>query len=350
MSPKRKEQEEIKLENGFIQTGSTLLNLALSDNAFGGYPFGKIINLIGDSSAGKSMLALTMLAELCQDKRFDDYELIYDDTEVALEFNVSKLFGKRVSERIRRDINSRTIQQWYGNHLRMMADNKPFVYITDSFDGLSSEEEKKRGDEIVKKVLSNETEDIKGSFKSEKAKWASEAFRNFAEGVEKTNSLSLIISQTRDSLNVMYGPKKTKSGGRALEFWSSHEIWLSKESSIKAKTRNSHTLGQNIIAKVKKNKYTGKLREISFPVYYDYGVDDIKSCINFLVDNKFWGKKGGGYILADGISEEQMREDDLISFIEEKGLEPKLKELTANLWKQIEDEISIKRKPKYIDL
>lgn len=345
MSAKKKEQE-VETKGGFIPTGSTLLNLALSDKVDGGYPFGKIINLIGDSSAGKSMLALTMLAELCRDSRFDNYELIYDDTEVALEFDIPKLFGIRVDKRIKRDVNSRTIQQWYGNHLKMIVDNIPFIYVTDSFDGLTSEEEQKRGDEIVKKVLKGETEDIKGSYKSEKAKWASEAFRNFAEGVEKINSLSLIISQTRDNLNVTYGSKKTKSGGRALEFWSSHEIWLSKEGSIKANSSKTHTIGQDIIAKIKKNKITGKLREIYFPIYYDYGVDDIASCINFLVDNKHWTKKGGGYIIATELNQE-LRVDDLISLIEETNQESVLKEVTGKVWNEIEESIKLNRKPKY---
>ena len=71
-----------------IPTGSTLLNCACSDLHTGGYGIGKITNLIGDSSSGKSLLALTSFAEVAMYTRYDDYRLIYDDVEAALEFNL----------------------------------------------------------------------------------------------------------------------------------------------------------------------------------------------------------------------------------------------------------------------
>ena len=84
----------------FVPTGSALLNLALSDRANGGFLTGKIVNVIGDSSSGKTFLCLTTLAETAHNPAFDDCLLVYDDAEAASEFNIEKLFGSKTVRRI----------------------------------------------------------------------------------------------------------------------------------------------------------------------------------------------------------------------------------------------------------
>jgi len=336
-----------------IPSGSTILNLALSDTPYGGYGKGKIVNLVGDYSTGKTLLALTMLAEISMDPRFDNYNLIFHDTEVALEFDIPYLFGNKVADRIELIEGQRTIQEWYRNHLYNIEKGVPFIYITDSFDGIISEEERKRGGKMLKKMKAEaegkaDDEKEKGSYKTEKARWSSEAFRNFAEGVEKTNSLSLIISQTRDNIGVMFGPKQTKSGGKAMNFWICHEIWLSASHPEKAETASgsAREIGMSVFANVKKNKMTGKRRQASFPVYYDYGVDDIASCINFLIDEKHW-ERSRGVISAKELNVE-LKMPELIKYVETESLEGQLKAISGQVWHEIEESIRLTdRKKKY---
>ena len=101
-----KSKVEPKKENShfnpdeFVSSGSTLLNLALTDHPHCGWQKGKMANVIGDSSSGKTFLTLTSFAEATQDDNFDDFRLIMDDAEHANEFNLEHLFGSAVAERI----------------------------------------------------------------------------------------------------------------------------------------------------------------------------------------------------------------------------------------------------------
>ena len=106
-----------------IPTGVTLLNLACSGTAYGGLGMGKINTIPGGSSSGKTFLGLNILAAIANDPKFDEYKIIYDDAEHALEINIPKLFGKKLSNRIispkvTKDgdqINSETIQEFKNN-------------------------------------------------------------------------------------------------------------------------------------------------------------------------------------------------------------------------------------------
>ena len=123
-----------------IPTGNTLLNLALSDTPDGGYGVGKMVNLIGDSSSGKTILALTMLAECNINPKFKDYDLIFDDVENALEIDIESLFGRSLAKRIKFR-SSNTIEDWYGSIYNQIVSGIPFISVLDSFDALTSRDE-----------------------------------------------------------------------------------------------------------------------------------------------------------------------------------------------------------------
>ena len=187
---KPKIKESINPDN-LIPTSSTLLNCACSDNPTGGYGIGKLVNLIGDSSSGKTLLGLSCFAEMAMFKKFDEYAFIYDDVEAALEFNLDYLFGADVSERIDMSITSDTIQDFYGNITRTIREGRPFVYILDSLDALTSIEEMKRASTYSKKPEVEYNEDgskkkTKGSYKMEKAKLVSEILRVIARDIKRT--------------------------------------------------------------------------------------------------------------------------------------------------------------------
>jgi len=254
---------------GHISSGCALLNLALSDKVEGGFGLGKMTNIIGDSSSGKSFLALSLLAECANSPRFDDYTLVYDDVEQACEFDIRKLFGSRAAQKIVPPIPdpdedepaySETIQDFHANVFRHLDRGDPFIYVLDSLDALDAEEDQKKAREILK--------------------------------ARETESALIIISQTRDDINPMSFTKKTRSGGRALKFYCTHEIWLAVASTIKKKDL---PVGVNVRVKISKNKLTGKMRQVEFPLYYSYGVDDIGASVDWMIKTKTWKKKGGKY-------------------------------------------------------
>jgi RecA/RadA recombinase len=349
-----------------IPTGNLLLNLALSDNPNGGWGAGKMANLIGDSGSGKTMLALTMLAECHKNPVFDDYIFVFDDAEVSLEINLEKLFGETLKNRIifRK---SRTIEDFYGAIYNLIMEKKKFIFILDSFDAISSREELKRAAEFGKQeakrkdndddfdndgIEVDESEDKpakvkkeKGSFKLEKPKMAGEIFRVCCDGIAETDSFLLIISQTRENIGfgAMFTPK-IRNGGKALKFYATHEVWLATGESHK---RAGLSVGSDCMVKVTKNKLTGKRREVYFPVYEDYGVDSIESCINFLIRSKKWSKTKG-YVDTHGFVEEKITVNNLIREIENENRENELNELVTVMWRRIEESSLLNRKPKYV--
>jgi RecA/RadA recombinase len=336
-----------------IATGNTLLNLALSDTIDGGYGAGKMVNLIGDSSSGKTILALTMLAEANRNPKFKDYDLIFDDVESALEIDIDSLFGESLAERIIYK-KSNTIEDYYGAIYNQIISGIPFIWVLDSFDALTSRDEQRRAAEFGKQEskregdedVLDEVEKNKGSWKTEKPKMASEIFRVITGEIKKTDSFVMIISQTRDNLGfgAMFAPK-TRSGGKALKFYASWEIWLATGKSHKKMNRS---IGADCMVKVTKNKMTGKRREVYFPIYYDYGVDSIESCINFLIDEGHWKKVKGK--IASEFSESALGIEELVKLIETDKLENKLNKIVGDVWNNIEEKIKLNRKPKYESL
>ena len=313
-----------------IPTGSTLLNLALSDSIDGGFVQGSIVNIVGDSSSGKTFLVWSLFAEmLCRD-RFDGYRLIYDEPEQALQFQLESLFGGKV-DRVETNISSITIQDWYRNVMAVTKDESPFVYVLDSFDALTSDEEIERKDVG------------KGGWKTEKAIASSEILRQIVSKIKRTKSLIVVVSQTRDNIGVSFGEKKSRSGGKALRFYSTHEIWMAVKKHIPRKKRD---VGVRTRVRCKKNKITGKLREAEFDILFDYGIDDVGSMVDWLLEETFWSGGGRAKVNTNGDFTDAAR-DKLIDDIEQNSMERKLQNIVGQCWLEIEEEIKTVRKPRY---
>ncbi len=310
-----------------VSTSSTMLNLALSDNSEGGFYLGTIVNIIGDSAAGKTFLLWSIFAEMCHDSRFDEHDITYDEPEASLEFNIPTLFGDETSNRVELAA-SESVEAWHDSVLDKANEGVPFIEGLDSLDAICDE------DEIERDIR-------KGTFGGKKPKLMSEILRKIVQKVKGSNSMVFIISQTRDNIGITFGSKKTRSGGRALKFFASHEIWLAIKGHIKRKDRD---VGVEVVVKVGKNKLTGKLRQVEFPIYYDYGVDDTVSCIRFLITEGVFTRKKGGEITSPFIN---AKEDDLANYIESNNLKGELVQMVTDKWREIEDSIKTNRIPKY---
>jgi RecA/RadA recombinase len=333
-------------------SGSTLLNLACSDSINGWITLGRIVTLPGKSAAGKSILALTGMAEAARLRRFAGYDFIYDDAEEACSFELAKLFGKDFSQRLTPPggysdeglpIHSDTIQDCKNFILKRIKKGNPFIYVVDSLDALSSDEEMEREYAIaIKKATSEEqVKEIKGSYKTEKARAINTLFRTVKNGIMKTKSVLIIVQQDRKKFGGGFGaPEWTTAGGDAPFYYSSIQVHM-----VKTKTHKNNGIktGVHVIADVTKNKLTGKLRTVEFDIYYDYGIDDITSMIDFLISCESWKRSGNTFHSPFGDATKQR----LIKIIEEKGLEGDLKMEAAKAWMELEDSAKKKRKPRF---
>lgn len=333
-----------------IPTGCSLLNLALSGRVEGGYGAGRLMNMIGDSSAGKSMLALTGLAEMANDPQFNDYLLLYDGVEPP-DFDVAQLFGLKLLSRMQDAQEAvanicgleeyappETIQQYYGRMLQLLETDRPVFAVLDSFDAITTTEELARAVDMCK---GKET----GSYKMEKARWASEILRVLSRKIDNTDSCILIISQTRDNIEPIGFQKKTRAGGKALEFYATHIFWLAKAQGIQA--TNKMKIGSNIVAKTTKNKLTGRWRDVRFPIYYQIGVDDVGSAVDYLIENGDGWKKTGPTVVCEPFDLKGYRMDIIKAIEKDPELWAKTKLHLQEAWDGQERKADLEREPRF---
>ena len=358
--------------NDFVSSGSVLLNLALTNHPDCGWKLGRMANVIGDSGAGKTVLCMTSVAATCNDDSNSDVNAKFDDGEHAYEFNTKKMFGPRTKARLQFvDPPSENIEGFSDNLRAAINEDEPFIYIMDSFDSLGCEDDTKHleSERLIRQGKSKAKS--KGSYGTAKPKLASQLLREECGKLSDSRGALLIISQTRDNLNAFSYEKKTRSGGKALKFYATHEVWIIYTGAIKEKDRQ---VGAETEVKVRKNKITGKKRSIKLYVFDDYGIDDIGSCVDFLVSEKWWSysakeaPKGPKTKVARAPKAEDdekvsktkpidtkgdlgdypaMSRTKLIQTIEDDDLKEELKQAVTACWNDIEESIRPKRKAKY---
>ncbi len=340
----------------FLSTGSTLLNLACSGKAEGGFPKGGYIFFVGDSMAGKTWFSLSCLAEAVLDKRFKDHRFIYDNVERGARMDLAKYFGKTMANKLEppaydKDGNpaySLFVEEFYFNLDDALQDGRPFVFILDSMDSLDTFADDTKFDEWKKAF--HDGKESKGSFGMSKAKINSTTIRTIPGRLEEAGSILIIISQTRDNVDPRNPfQTKTRGGGRALRFYAILEIWSSVVGKIKKTYKGKERqIGSNIKLQIRKNRLTGKETEVTVPIYYSMGIDDVGSCVDYLVSEKTWQKSKAGLLTISGIGPEQtMKREKVIQYIEENDLIGDVQDLVGDEWQKIEDATAVKRKCRY---
>lgn len=349
VSSKRKvvQRRTIDVDN-LVPTPCTAFNLECSGRHEGAFKLGSIVNLIGDSHAGKTLFGLSIFAECSMLDKFDDFEFIYDDVEAANEFDIPYLFGEKCADRIDETHRSRTFEDFSDYLAKLVDEKRKFIYILDSFDALTTIAALKKDAENRKKREKGQDGD--GSYGDGKPKLASEFFSRRAQDIDNSNSLLIIISQTRDNIGfgAQFNPK-SRSGGRALKFYSAFEVWLAMQKKVKEGKRTFIT---NVQAKLTKNKLTGRHGEALFPVLFDYGIDNIAACIQFLTvegNNKWSGTKAAlntkGFFKPD--DKKHPRYADIVRHIEENNLEHELALLCQDAYDESIEALRTNRKRKY---
>lgn len=341
---KKRQQERSVKPADLLSSGSTLLNLACSGSPFGAFPKGKYIFLVGDSTSGKSFLSMTCLAEAHRNKSFKDYRFILDDVEGGVLFDIPRFFGEGVAQRLELR-HSSTIEEFYFDTDDEIKDGRPFIKILDSMDALSSKYEGEKFQ--LKKTAHRKKAEAKGDYGDGKAKINASNIRPLLTPLKDSGSILIIINQTRDNIGAgPFEPQKTRSGGHALTFYATLELWSSVGQQItKAVKGKKRELGINSWIRVKKNRINGRRRTVEIPIYHSFGIDDVGSCIDFLVSEKHWAKRDSKIKAPefDFVGTKQA----LIRKIEEEGMERDLQDLVGVTWNEIEEACQLKRKRRY---
>ncbi len=263
----------------FIRSGSAVMDAMLG----GGWALGRVANIVGDRSAGKTLLAIEACANFHMAHpsgliRYAESESAFDEAYAEnLGMPIEAVdFGQPGHER--KEVEPmRTVEDWYKSVeafiKRCESAKAPGLYIIDSFDALSDDAEMER-------------EIDKGSFGAGKAKKSGELFRKLIDRLERARICMIVVSQIRDKLNVTFGETKTRSGGRALDFYATHIVWLAEIGKIKKTIKGlERPIGVNVRARCKKNKVGLPFREVDYPILFGYGVDDLTANVEWMLDN-----------------------------------------------------------------
>jgi len=335
----------------FINTGSTMLNLAASQKAIdGGWARGRIDNIVGDGSSGKTLLALETAAHCFYNMlgnkshnfpQVKKVSIIYNNVEGVMDFPVDMMYGNKFNDGVEW-IRTGTIQEFgrdFFKRVKTVGDGHFMLYIIDSWDALDSEEELKAFMETVEK-----DKDPEGSYDLGKQKYGSKRFfKTLCSKIEgdngqvKKDCTLIIVSQTRQKIGVTFGEKKYRAGGDALNFYTHQVCWLAETSKV-PKTKEGIKLitGINVKARFKRNKTAKPFREAEFPIVFDYGVDDIASMIHYL-----YGPKDK--IINDLFEKNFKHYATAIEYIDSNGLNGELIKLVEEKWNRIEDGVKSNR-------
>lgn len=265
-----------KTDVKFIPSGCTTLDLALG----GGWARARVANIVADKAVGKTLLAIEACANfniiLPKAKiRYREAESAFDDDyAAALGFPVEKVdFGEPIE----------TVEDVFEDLEKVIKGARgPELYIIDSLDSLSDRAEMKR-----------DIDD--GTYGAAKAKMLSQLFRRQIRGLAEKDITLIVISQIRDNIGAaMFAKKHQRSGGKALDFYSSQIVWLAQIEKIKKEIKGiKRTTGTWVKAALDKNKVGLPYREAEFKILFGYGIDDYDACFEFLKEvNKVAPEKG----------------------------------------------------------
>lgn len=310
--------ENARMNVEAIPTGSLTLDLALG---IGGVPRGRIIEIYGPESSGKTTVALHITAEV---QKLGG-EAAFIDAEHALDPVYAKALGVNIDELLVSQPDSG--EQALEITDALVRSGAVDVVVVDSVAAL---------------VPQQEIDGVMGaSHVGLQARLMSQALRKLSGSIAKTNCVVIFINQLREKVNVQYGNPETTPGGRALKFYSSVRIDVRKVENLK---QGDETYGNRVRCKVVKNKVAPPFRKAEFDILYGKGISKSGEIVDIGMELGIVQKSGSwfsynGEKLAQGKENTRKAIESNPALLKE--IEEKIKAQSGNLDLGIGDAYSL---------
>ena len=265
--------DQTDLAVDFIPTGSLALDVALG---IGGLPKGRIVEIYGPESSGKTTLALHVVAEA--QKRGG--EVAFVDAEHALDPTYARALGVNVEDMLIAQPD--TGEQALEITEALVRSGAIDVIVVDSVAAL-----------VPRAEIEGEMGD---SYVGLHARLMSQALRKLTGAIGKTNTIVIFINQLREKVGVMYGNPEVTTGGRALKFYASVRIDVRRVETLKA---GGEVVGNHVRVKVVKNKVAPPFREAEFDIMYGEGIARLGELVDLGVKLDLVQKAGSWFSMGE---------------------------------------------------
>jgi recombination protein RecA len=293
---------------GWVGSGSDMMDIAISNRPNGGFPVGRIIEITGLEQSGKSLLSAHSLANT----QAKGGVAVLIDTETAVSREFMEAIGVDTSKLLY--VSADSVEQIFEyietiiEKVRANNKDKFVTIVVDSVAAASTEKEL-------------EADYGKDGYATDKAIIISKAMRKITNMIAREKITLIFTNQLRQKMNAMaFSDPWTTSGGKALAFHSSVRLRLKNVGTIKVKDKGGKDkiVGIKVRAQVIKNRMGPPLRAADFDIFFDRGIDNYGSWLAVLKDNLLVKQSGAWYTYIDDVSGEEIKfqSKDFIQILE----------------------------------